>query len=46
MYESMRDQAIAAYSLANNRLMFLALAAAIDLEAIETVSAWLSTASR
>jgi outer membrane protein, protease secretion system len=46
MYESMRDQAIAAYSLANNRLMFLALAAAIDLEAIETVSVWLSTASR
>lgn len=46
MYESMRDQAIAAYTLANNRLMFLALAAAVDQQAIETVSAWLWTAKR
>lgn len=46
LYESLRDHAVAVYSLANNRLKFLALSGAIDLEAIETVSSWLTTAKR
>jgi outer membrane protein, protease secretion system len=44
LYESMRDHAFAVFSLANNRLKFLALANAIDIDAIETVSAWLVSA--
>ena len=46
LYESMRDHAASIYLLANTRLKFIALAGAIDIEAIETVSAWLASASR
>lgn len=46
MYESMRDQASAVYSLASNRLTFLALAGAIDVEAINAVSVWLTSAKK
>jgi outer membrane protein TolC len=44
LYESMRDHATAIYSLANTRLKFLALAGAIDFEAIETLNSWLTSA--
>lgn len=44
LYESLRDHAAATYLLANTRLKFFALAGAIDLEAIESVSAWLASA--
>ena len=44
LYESMRDHATAIYSLANTRLKFLSLAGAIDFEAIDTLSAWLTSA--
>ena len=44
LFESMRDQAVAIYSLANNRLKFLALAGVVDIDAIETVSVWLVSA--
>lgn len=44
LYESMRDQAAAVYSLAGNHLKFLALSGAIDDDAVEKVSAWLATA--
>lgn len=44
MYESMREHATAAYSLAYNRLKFFSLAGAINLDAVNTVSIWLSSA--
>lgn len=44
MFEAMRDYAFAIYSLANNRLKFLALADAVDTQEIESVSAWLLSA--
>lgn len=44
LFETMRDHALAIYSLANNRLKFLALSGVIDDEAIELVSAWLTSA--
>ena len=44
MYEAVRDHASAVYYLANTRLKFLALAGAVDAEAIETVSNWLALA--
>lgn len=46
MYQAMSDYSFAVYSLANNHLKFLALADAVDTEAIEKVSAWLSSAKR
>ena len=44
LYEAMRDHALAAYTLANNRIRFLAQAGVVDLEAIEKVSVWLASA--
>ena len=44
LFETMRDHALATYMLANNRLKFLALAGGVDLDEIETVSAWLASA--
>ena len=41
-----RDQAISIFELANNRLKFLALADAIDGEAIKYTSNWLATGRR
>ena len=46
LFESMRDHALAIYLLANNRLKFLALAGAVDVDAIEVVSSWLTSAKR
>lgn len=46
MFESLRDHAIAVFTLANNRMKFLALAGAIDNDAIEKVSAWLAAAKQ
>ena len=44
LFESMREQALSVYSLANNRLKFLALAGVVDAEAVEVVSVWLNSA--
>ena len=44
LYEAMRDHALAAYTLANNRIRFLAQAGVVDVEAIEKVSVWLASA--
>ena len=44
MYESMREHATAVYSLAYNRLKFLSLARAVDLDAIDGISTWLLSA--
>lgn len=44
LFESRRDYAFSVYSLANNRMKFLALARAIDVDAVETVSVWLASA--
>ena len=44
LYEVKRDHAVAVYTLANNRLKFLALSGVVDLETVETVSVWLSSA--
>ena len=46
VYEMKRDQAISIFELANNRFKFLALADAIDGEAIKYTSNWLATAQR
>ena len=46
MFESLRDHAVAVFLLANNRMKFLALAGAIDNDAIEKVSAWLVAAKQ
>ena len=45
-FETMRDHAFAMYSLANNRMKFLALARAVDFDTIETLSAWLGSAKQ
>lgn len=44
LFETMRDHALSIYTLANNRLKFLALADGVDINEIETVSAWLASA--
>ena len=44
LYEAIRDHALAAYTLANNRIRFLAQAGVVDIEAIEKVSVWLASA--
>ena len=44
LYEAIRDHALAAYTLANNRIKFLAQAGVVDIEAIEKVSVWLASA--
>jgi TolC family type I secretion outer membrane protein len=44
LFETLRDHALAIYSLANNRLKFIALAGEVDVETVETVSAWLTSA--
>lgn len=46
VFEMKRDQAFSVFELANNRLKFLALADAIDAEAIRHASLWLSAARR
>jgi len=43
MYEAMREHAAAVYSLAYNRLKFMALAGAIDHDAIGGIDSWLSS---
>ena len=44
LFEMKRDQAFSMFELANNRLKFLALADAIDVETIKSASTWLSAA--
>ena len=44
LFESMREQALSVYSLANNRLKFLALAGVVDVDTVEEVSIWLASA--
>jgi TolC family type I secretion outer membrane protein len=46
LFETKRDQAFSVFELANNRLKFLALADAIDGDAIKYTSTWLTSASR
>lgn len=46
VYETKRDQAFGTFELATNRLKFMALANAIDSEAIGFTSAWLTAAKR
>lgn len=46
LFESMRDHAFAMCTLANNRMKFLALARAVDVDSIETVSVWLGSAKQ
>jgi len=42
--DARREHAVSMYSLANNRLRFLALSGSIDQESIGAMSAWLATA--
>lgn len=44
--ETIREHSTAIYTLANNRLKFLALAGVVDIESIEHVNAWLASAKR